>query len=308
MRELGLLDALWEIITPVTGPGELGPGDDAALVPLGGAAVVSVDQTVEGIHFDPALVTAEDFGWRSVATALSDLAAMGCKPTAVLIALSYPNTTTSEDLRAFAVGADAAAIQAGAKIFGGDISAGPVLSAAVTVIGEQPPDGTAIRRSGATVGDLVGVTGTLGASAGGLELLRANPDDPDGHRYRRPTALLAEGIALGGAGVTSMIDVSDGVATDAGHLGRASNARLEIDLQRIPIDPVCERAAQLLGRDPSEIAVTGGEDFELLFTAPVPKTKGIERAAGRPITWIGEVVSGEPGTNLADAGLSGWQH
>jgi len=308
LRELGLLDALWEILTPVTGPEALGPGDDAALIPLDGPAVVSVDQTVAGIHTDPRFVTAEDFGWRSVMTALSDLAAMGCGARAVLIGLTYPSGTSAADLEAFAHGADSAATQLGAKIYGGDVSAGPVMSASVTVIGEPPSDSKPVTRSGAQLGDMVGITGALGGSAGGLELLRVNAEDSDGFRYRRPVALVEEGIALAKAGVTSMIDVSDGVATDAGHIGRASGKRLFVDLDHVPIDPICTRAADLLGVDAADLAVTGGEDFELLFTAPPGLAAGIEQSAGRPIHWIGEVVEGEAGCSLDDAGLSGWQH
>ena len=308
MRELGLLDALWEIITPVTGPGQLGPGDDAALISLDGPAVISVDQTVAGVHADLAFVSAEDFGWRSVTTALSDLAAMGCEAKAVLIALTYPSDATSEDLKSFAVGANSAATKFGAKIYGGDVSTGGTLSASVTVIG-TPSEGIApVSRSGAKLGDLVGITGALGGSAGGLELLRADATDPDGHRYRRPEARIPQGLALAKAGVTSMIDVSDGIATDAGHIGNASGSRLHIDLTQLPIDPVCVRAAELIGTDAAELAATGGEDFELLFTAPTGIAGSLEQAADCDITWIGEVVSGDAGTNLADAGLTGWQH
>ena len=308
MRELTLLDALWEIITPVTGPGKLGPGDDAALVPLDGSAVVSIDQTVSGVHADPRFVSAEDFGWRAVATALSDLAAMGCTAEAVLIALTYPKDTTSQDLKSFAEGANAAATEAGALIYGGDISTGPALAATVTVIGKAPPGSTPIRRAGARVGDMIGVTGQLGGSAGGLELLRANGDTVDGSRYRRPRALIAEGVKLAASGVTAMIDLSDGLATDARHLGEASGARLEIGLSQVPIDPICSRAADLTGKDPTELAATGGEDFELLFTAPADRRDVIEQSVDCPITWIGEVVAGEAGTNLTSLGLAGWQH
>ena len=308
MRELKLLDALWEIITPVTGPGALGPGDDAALVPLKGAAVVSVDQTVSGVHTDPRFVSAEDFGWRAVATALSDLAAMGCSAKAVLIALTYPPNTSSNELRSFAEGANAAAAEAGARIYGGDISSGPAMAATVTVIGEAPEGADPVQRGGAKVGDLVGVTGQLGGSAGGLALLQANSNSEDGARYRRPQALITEGQQLAAAGVTAMIDISDGLATDARHLGEASGALIEIDLAQVPIDPICERAAELADRDPVELAATGGEDFELLFTAPEAARDTIDQALECRVTWIGKIVEGEAGTNLADLGLQGWQH
>jgi thiamine-monophosphate kinase len=308
MRELELLDALWEIITPVTGLGELGPGDDAALIPLDGAAVVSVDQTVSGVHADSEFVTPADFGWRAVATALSDLAAMGCEANAVLIGLTYPPDFTAEDMKALAEGANSATTEAGARIFGGDVSTGPTLSAAVTVIGSAPTGLEPVTRSGAKVGDRVGVTGTLGASAGGLELLRAAATDPDGYRYRRPSALIAEGIALAGAGVSSMIDISDGIATDAGHIGRASNVSLAIDLELLPVDPICRRAAELLGVPAADLAATGGEDFELLFTAPTAAMELIENSVQRPVSWIGDVVEGDPGVALNKQGLSGWEH
>jgi len=211
-------------------------------------------------------------------------------------------------MKALAQGANAATTEAGARIFGGDVSTGPVLSASVTVIGGPAPGLAPVTRSGANVGDRVGVTGTLGASAGGLELLRADATDSGGYRYRRPSALLVEGIALAGAGVSSMIDISDGIATDAGHVGRASGASLEIDLELLPVDPVCRRAAELLGVPPADLAATGGEDFELLFTAPKSAVEQIETSVPRPITWIGDVVEGAGGVALSKEGLRGWEH
>ena len=309
MRELQLLSAISELLTPASASTLNSIGDDAAVSLHSGPIATSVDQTVAGVHADMDHFTHEDFGWRSVATAISDLAAMGSVPADVLLALALPVNTSEADARSLLAGADAAAVASGARIIGGDIVSSPTLSAAVTVIGTQPEGQQFATRDGACAGDLVGVTGHLGASAAGLIQLRAGVTDELSLRHRRPTPRTLEGQALARAGVSSMIDISDGIATDAGHLGRASSVRLLIDLPSLPIRPEVAEVASQAGVDPLSLAACGGEDFELLFTATREVAELIGTSiAGTQVSWIGSVVEGEPGTDLAEKNLAGWEH
>jgi thiamine-monophosphate kinase len=197
----------------------------------------------------------------------------------------------------------------GVALAGGDVVSGPVLAVTVTVTGWSGSADRLVYRSGARPGDLLGVTGELGGSGAGLRLLNAGESTPESliQRHRRPEPLLATGLALAAAGVTAMIDVSDGVATDAGHLAAASGVLIEVRLADLPIAAGVESAA---------FAATAGDDYELLFTAPPDRRSAIERAAaatGTRVSWLGDV---RPGRGLvefrAPAGevvdLRGYEH
>lgn len=281
---------------------EVGSGDDAAVVRAGGdRSVVSIDTTVDGTHarldLGDLLETAPAFGWRSLTTALSDLAACGAEPGEAYVALTAPRELPDEVLLAIADGLGAAARAYGVSVVGGDVTSGPAVVISTTVIGWLPEGAGALLRSGAQPADLVGLTGPIGAAGAGLALAlgsAAGQALPDGladelrGAHLRPVPRTDIGAALRLAGATSAIDLSDGLLADAGHVASASGVVLHLDPAAVPLAPgVREIATELGAASALAFAQSAGEDFELLVTVP-PSARAAAEAAGVE-AWIGTV-------------------
>jgi len=248
---------------------EVANGDDAAVVRLDGKTVISVDAAVEGTHFKRAWLSFEQLGYRSLVTALSDLAAMGASARATLTSLVVSPDVSDADLYALADGCAAAAREHDAPVIGGNLSRGSELSLTTTVVGSI--EGAPTRRDGARAEDAIYVTGTLGTAALGLRCLTAQRFDTDAApfiaRWRRPIARLRDGHALLGI-ATASIDVSDGLLQDLSHLCRASGVGAVIEADALPLAHGSATLARTLDANIIDLALTGGEDYELLFTAP----------------------------------------
>jgi thiamine-monophosphate kinase len=355
-------------------------GDDAAVVRTGGAvSVTSVDAMVDGVHFRLAQedggtqddgaqegeekeggaekggkggwATPAQVGWRALAGALSDLAAMGARTGEAYLVLGLPHGLGEAQALEVLRGAQALAQQTQTAIVGGDVVSAPALTVSVTVTGWADSEQELVGRDGARPGDSVGVTGRLGGAGAGLAVLegragaekrpgakrraeeradaqgnaeRRTPTEPDTQtaiaRLLQPMPRLAEGRALAAAGAHALIDLSDGLATDAEHIGRMSAVVLEVDLEALPLDAGVAAVCEELGVPAWQLAAGAGEDYELcVCLAPQDRARAeqaLAQAGGVGITWVGRVLAASPqappGVVLLSSGqehhLEGWEH
>ncbi len=318
LGEWGLIEAITSRFS--TAPeGEIWSGDDAAVLgPAAERLVLTTDVIVEGVDFDLSYSPPESVGAKGVAVNVSDIAAMGAHPRWLVATLTLPPTTPTAVVEGIADGMAEAANASGVGIVGGDVSRGRDLALSVAMIGTLP--GPAVTRSGARAGDLIAVTGSLGAAAGGLLLLRTGSEqageaaDRLRQRQLRPTPRTEQGAQLAAAGVTAMIDISDGLLADLVHVLDASDVGCRLDPASIPVDGDLSRVPLPEGTDPLTLALTGGEDFELLFTFPEDNRAGVGATLGQTGTeWavIGRVT--EAGRSRGDRSLDewdnkGWEH
>jgi thiamine-monophosphate kinase len=269
----------------------VGPGDDAAV--LDGGWVVSADLSVENVHFRRAWLSDDEIGYRAAASALSDLAAMAARPVAVLVSMGLP-TDRDVDAERLHAGVREAALAVGAVVVGGDVSTSPgpcVLDVVVLGRADAP-----VLRGGARPGDEVWVTGTLGASAAAVAVWERGevPSPALRAAFARPTPRVSAARALAETGaLRALVDLSDGLAGDAGHLAAAAGVRIVVEVARVP---VAAAAVEALGGERAlDAALHGGEDYELCFTA-APGAIGADAAgaiAPVSLTRVGRVEAGE---------------
>ena len=329
MGEFELLARIRERL-PAAGPRiRLGSGDDAAITVPEGATATSVDALVDGVHFRRDSASPAQIGHKALATALSDLAAMGAEAGEAYAVLGLPGDFGEEECVELLDGMLALAADTGTSLVGGDLTRSPALFLAITVVGHGPDAAALVRRAGARPGDVLVLTDEIGAAGAGHMML----GDPEFgadfafnpsiapikaksamellKRQLEPRPRLGAGRALAGSGATAMIDVSDGLGADAGHLAEAGGVALRIDAGQVPLSGAGREASEALGKDPWKL-LGAGEDYELLASIPPEQLAeaidSVRDAEGIALTRIGEVVAGSgveirlPGGGLAKPG------
>jgi thiamine-monophosphate kinase len=303
--ETALIAALNRLFGPPPATVALGIGDDCAALAVAGADYLlwTVDTLIEGVHFDLAYFSLPQLGRKALAVNLSDIAAMGGEPLYTLLSLGWPRDRDVAGALELGAGLAQAAQEYGVAVIGGDTVASPAgVMVTLSLLGRVHRD-EMLRRQGARAGDRVYVTGPLGEAAAGLEILqRGLALDAELHRalgaaHLDPRPQLHAGRVLASQKLaTALIDLSDGVATDLGHICRASGVGARVPAATAPVSPRVQAAAASLGVDPLDLALKGGEDYQLLFTSPAAKTPALfqafAQAALPPPLPLGEIISG----------------
>ena len=328
LGEFGLIDLLAEMVHRAQdkqiAPSQqliLGIGDDAAAwhgdTPT---QLATVDSFIQDVHFSLAITPWNELGWKALAINLSDIAAMGGVPRYALVSLALPTHTKVDDVTALYRGMIELAQQFGVAIVGGDTSNAPLVAITITIFGSaRNQDKHILTRSAARVSDKVAVTGHLGtAVAGGEMLTKQLQFDPEAtaclkEAFLHPYPRIAEGQLLIDQGVKTAIDISDGLVSDLNHICQASQVGARIEVDRVPIQPA---VTANFGDRALELALSGGEDYELLFTASTEVIKNVTAIAHCPITVIGEIVADRVGEvilvdskgNPVNLRSKGWEH
>lgn len=326
--EFGLIDLFHQMVnryqdknSPSWNKLLIGIGDDAAAWHSErGVEMITTDSFIEDVHFSPSFFTWSDIGWKALAINLSDIAAMGAIPRYAVVSMAIPEHTSVKNVTLLYRGIIELAEQTGIAIVGGNISGADKLMINITLTAITPNAEAVLTRCGARAGDKVAVTGYLGAAATGLEILRGNIDTGDEQSeslkkaFLHPLPRIAEGQFLARNGIRAAIDISDGFHADLEHLCTKSGLGARIETERIPVHP---DLAALLGNRAIEMALAGGEDYELIFTGPL---KNINQITAQikwcPISIVGEMVAQETGKvmlvdscgKLSTPVIHGWEH
>jgi thiamine-monophosphate kinase len=297
----------------------VGIGDDAAAW-QGDASIqlATVDSFIQDVHFPSGLASWKELGWKALAVNLSDIAAMGGLPRYALVSLALPDNAEVSDVTALYSGMLELAEQFGVAIVGGDISRAPLVAITIAVFGSTNQNKRILTRSTAKPGELVAVTGYLGAAAAGLEMLtKGLKFDPQTsacfrNAFLHPIPRIAEGQLLVEQGVKTAIDLSDGLVSDLNQVRKASEVGASVEIERVPIEP---RVKAEFGDRALEMALGGGEDYELLFTAKAEVIDRVKQSAACPITVVGEILADDKGVILVDSQgqpvnlvRRGWEH
>jgi len=326
LGEFGLINLLAEIISGSENKQsiswrnlEVGIGDDAAVWRDDAAIrLATVDSLIEGVHFSLKTTPWKELGWKALAVNLSDIAAVGGVPRYALISLALPDTTEVADAAAFYQGMVELAERFEVAIIGGDTTRADAVSIAVTVLG-SPRGEHILTRGAARVGDQIAVTGYLGTAAAGMEMLVGQhqfDNEVTGclrGAFLCPLPRVVEGQALVEQGVKAAIDISDGLVADLRHICRASQVGARVKVERVPVHPAVSGS---FGDKALGLALSGGEDYELLFTATNEVIKKVEKVLSCPVTIIGEIMADNIGeVELVDINgksftmqQAGWEH
>ena len=324
LAEFGLIERLRRVVdregvgVGLRGEALLGIGDDAAAWGAGTPIRLgTTDTLVQNVHFTLETTSWRDLGWKALAVNISDVAAMGGNPEVALVSLGLPPETEVEGIEEFYEGMAECARAFRTAILGGNVSEAPVIVLTISLLGGVER-GQMLTRSAARPGDVIAVTGYLGASAAGLRILRDRllllPEVslPLKEAHLRPQPRLEEGRVLARHGVRAAIDISDGLIADLQHLCEASGVGACIRAADIPVHPA---AKQAFGWEADELALSGGEDYELLFAAPEPVIVQACRESRTPVTVIGEITADGGKVTLVhrngeavEVWRGGWEH
>ena len=323
LGEFGLIELLAKIVGPAESKSVLiGIGDDAACWRTEASIqLATTDSLIQGVHFTLSTTTWRELGWKALAVSLSDIAAMGGQPQYAMVSLGLPGDTEVASIAELYEGMAELSRLFDVSIVGGDSVEAPVVMLSLVVIGKAQESQNILSRSAAAPGDLIALTGYLGASAAGMAMLEQGPgffqEDENiittlREAHLKPRPRIAEGQVLVHHGVKAAIDLSDGLVSDLSKLCKASGVGARLFMNQIPIHSMVR---DNFADDSINLALSGGEDYELLFTAPGEIMKKIGTEIACPVTVIGEVIAKPKRVKIIDEHgneikleKEGWEH